>query len=204
MKTGSGATLRYNIYAADSTAIGGTYALVNGNAPVLSPAASTDAWDGRYVMHPWVVLDGTTYYMWYSAHNDVKPQQIGVATSTDGLVWTKSAANPVIGPVGEPAVIKDGNIWRIWYLGDGNAVKYQSALSPLDLRQTLAYQVTANLQNVNTTDVTLNFPKDLLSIAEITPGTAFNSAGFITATDGSIQFVGSKLSFLLRLSLPKT
>lgn len=193
VKIGTGVDERYKIYAAESADIDGLYTLVNSGNPVLSPAASTAAWDGKYVMHPWVVFDGTTYYMWYSAHNGVKPQQIGLATSTDGLTWAKSAANPVIGPVGEPSVIKDGSIWRIWYLGAGSSIKYQSALSPLDLRQTLSYQVKANLVNVLSADVTLNFPASLLSIAEITPGSNFNNVAFNTSTDGSIEFIGYNL-----------
>jgi hypothetical protein len=101
-------------------------------------------------------------------------------------------ANPVIGPTGEPTVIKDGDIWRMWYL-DGGSINYLTGKSPLDLRETVAYQVSANLNNVNSADVTLNFPKDLLSIAEITPGNALQ-ATIDTSVDGAIHFVGVKYS----------
>jgi predicted GH43/DUF377 family glycosyl hydrolase len=180
---------RYDIYLATSATVDGTYTLHATN-PVLSPSTDVAAWDGKFVMHPWVVKDGTTYYMWFSAHNGTN-QRIGLATSTDGITWTKSAANPVIGPLGEPTVIKDGDIWRMWHLAGGNKINYLTALNPLDLRQTLAYQVSANLVNVNAADVTITYPADLLTIAELTSGTDLPGT-FDTSVPGQISFVGYK------------
>lgn len=130
----------YNIYLATSATVGGTYTLANSGNPVLSP--TTGAWDGKFVMHPWVVKDGSTYYMWYSAHNSVDPQRIGLATSADGINWTKSPANPVIGPVGEPSVIKVADTWHMWYLGSGSAVQHLSATGPFEF-QTIQAAITA-------------------------------------------------------------
>jgi len=131
VKTPETSPTAYNIYTAESTAeslaaivaTGDTvdFTLANSNNPVLSPGDS-DAWDGAYVMHPWVVKDGGVYYMWYSAHNGTDPQRIGMAKSTDGLTWVKSPGNPIIPDAnngyGEPSVIKDGNIWRMWAIAD--------------------------------------------------------------------------------------
>jgi|GEM_PF-3345109 len=178
----------YKIYLATSATVDGTYALANSGNPVLSPNTDIAAWDGKFVMHPWVVKDGTTYFMWFSAHNGTN-QRIGLATSADGITWTKSAANPVIGPVGEPTVIKDGDIWRMWHQAGGNKINYLTALDPLDLRQTLAYQVSANLVNVNAADVTITYPADLLTIAELTSGTDLPGT-FDTSVAGQISFVG--------------
>jgi predicted GH43/DUF377 family glycosyl hydrolase len=65
--------------------------------------------------------------MWYFGgdQNDVK--QIGYATSSDGLSWTKYAGNPVltVGNPGEwdeteaggPRVVYDGATYHLWYHG---------------------------------------------------------------------------------------
>jgi hypothetical protein len=125
--------LTYDLFLATSATVDGTYTLANGGLPVLSPTAA--AWDGVDVMHPWVVKDGTTYYMWYSGYGGAgNPQRIGFATSPDGINWTKSPANPIIGPVGEPSVIKNGATWQMWYLGAGNAVQYVSATGPFEFQ----------------------------------------------------------------------
>ena len=178
---------QYHIHAAETNSPGSSFALVNSGNPVLSPTPGT--WDGAYVMHPWVVKDEDKYFMWYSAHPGTN-QQIGLATSSDGIAWEKSSANPVIGPLGEPAVINDNGIWRIWYLGTGKAIKYQTALSPLDLRQTIAYQVKANMVNVNSADFILNYPSDLLSIASIVPGPYLDSVIINSTTPGQIHYYG--------------
>ncbi|MFA5618654.1 MAG: hypothetical protein WDK95_17730, partial [Syntrophorhabdaceae bacterium] len=137
---------RYDIYTAESNAASlasiadGSdnvdFTLANGNQPVLSPSETTD-WDGAFVMHPMVVKEGDTYYMWYSAHNGTNPQQIGVASSTDGYNWDKSPGNPMLprttyNAVGEPSVIKDGDTWRMWYLATSNQIRCLEATGPFE------------------------------------------------------------------------
>ena len=85
---------RYDIYTAESTAaslasivgneVTNDFTLGNDRKPVLSPGTDTK-WDGKFVMHPMVVKDGDTYYMWYSAHNGSN-QQIGFVVG-DGYTW---------------------------------------------------------------------------------------------------------------------
>ena len=75
--------------------------------PVLS-AGPEGAWDGEKVADPNVLFDGTTYHMWY-AGNDGSGWQIGYATSTDGVTWTKSPSNPVL-TTGSPGDRDEGNI----------------------------------------------------------------------------------------------
>jgi predicted GH43/DUF377 family glycosyl hydrolase len=95
----------------------------NGN-PVLFGGAS-GAWDDSGLYSLCVIKDGTTYKMWYSGnHNSV---QIGYATSSDGITWTKYASNPVFSGDGAGfdsantwagTVIKDGSTYKMWYLGN--------------------------------------------------------------------------------------
>jgi hypothetical protein len=69
----------------------------NGGKAVLSPGTGT-AWDT--ILHDiYVVSHNGTYYMYYTAMRSSSlsdPRHIGLATSTDGINWTKYAGNPVI------------------------------------------------------------------------------------------------------------
>ncbi|MFA5629013.1 MAG: right-handed parallel beta-helix repeat-containing protein [Dehalococcoidales bacterium] len=95
---------------------------------------------GQTLMHPAVVKDGDMYYMWFSSHDGKSSQQqIGFASSEDGTTWVNSPGNPIILQVtphygfAEPSVIKDGDIWRIWYTSkDASSVKYMEAAGPFE------------------------------------------------------------------------
>ena len=63
------------------------------NNPVIVP--SRVGWDSAYVSAPQVYYDGTTYRLWYEGGN-ADQVNIGLATSLDGLTWTKATSNPVI------------------------------------------------------------------------------------------------------------
>jgi predicted GH43/DUF377 family glycosyl hydrolase len=65
--------------------------------------------------------------MWYTGENSTFSSQIGHATSTDGLTWTRDSANPVLIPgpsswdslnVGYASVILDGSVYKMWYTGE--------------------------------------------------------------------------------------
>jgi predicted GH43/DUF377 family glycosyl hydrolase len=63
-------------------------------SPVLSPE---QPWEKVAVMCPDVLWDEAAqeYKMWYSGGDQYEPDAIGSATSSDGVHWTRSAANPV-------------------------------------------------------------------------------------------------------------
>jgi len=65
--------------------------------PVLE---STATWEGVAVMCPHVMWDDSSgvWKMWYSGGEQYEPNAIGYATSSDGLHWEKSFANPVLTP----------------------------------------------------------------------------------------------------------
>ena len=106
--------------------------------PVLD-VGSSGSWDAGGVYNPSVIKDGGVYKMWYHGYSDMS--RIGYATSTDGINWTKHPNNPVLdlGPdgtwdyhgVGAPTVIKDGNLYKMWYIGyDGWWWRIGYATSP--------------------------------------------------------------------------
>src|SRR3989344_6498233 len=68
------------------------------NNPVLS--LGPNSWDNQTVFQPSVLYLNNQYYMWYSGYNGSR-FQIGYATSTDGISWTKNQSNPVLSKLSE-------------------------------------------------------------------------------------------------------
>jgi predicted GH43/DUF377 family glycosyl hydrolase len=95
--------------------------------PVLSGDVAT--WDEQGVYDPAVILDGSSYKMWYRGGSG--PGALGYAASTDGVTWTKSGSNPVLvtgapgawdaSDVKSPTVVKDGATYKMWYTGTAEA-----------------------------------------------------------------------------------
>lgn len=55
------------------------------------------AWDAQDVSSPAVFIENGTWYMLYEGRGGTIQGQIGLATSSDGITWAKSASNPVCG-----------------------------------------------------------------------------------------------------------
>ncbi len=68
-----------------------------GSNPVFSSAAGK--WDTKIRERGWILKDDTGWRLWYTGYNpDQQPQtmSLGMATSTDGLTWTRSSDKPLI------------------------------------------------------------------------------------------------------------
>ncbi|PYY12558.1 MAG: hypothetical protein DMG69_00830 [Acidobacteria bacterium] len=89
-----------------------------------------DAFDGVWATCPSVLFDGKQYRMWYSSFYDSHMGRggIGMATSADGIHWTRANnGDPVLtlgapgsfddGQVMGPFVMRDGGVYRMWYTG---------------------------------------------------------------------------------------
>jgi uncharacterized repeat protein (TIGR01451 family) len=95
-----------------------------GSNPVFDTGTS-GSWDEIGVSHPSVIKVGSTYWMWYAGNDGVNPTRIGLATSSDGVTWTREASNPVLSPtetweasgVSRPSVLFDGLGYEMWYTG---------------------------------------------------------------------------------------
>jgi hypothetical protein len=97
------------------------------DAAVLTPTPGT--WDGFSIRSASVVTRLNDIYRMYYEGEDSQThtRQIGLATSLDGVTWSKSATNPILrpGPAGSkdaidlrsPAVHFDGATYRMWYAG---------------------------------------------------------------------------------------
>jgi predicted GH43/DUF377 family glycosyl hydrolase len=100
---------------------------------VLQVGASNE-WDNGFLEGPSVIKDGGIYKMWYCGYDVVVDgngtdghANIGYATSTDGINWTKYSGNPVLSTginswdsilVQDPHVIKENGIYYMWYGGN--------------------------------------------------------------------------------------
>ncbi len=67
------------------------------NNPVLEPG-QPGSWDDTSVAYSSVILSDGMYRMWYQGGDSRGTWRIGHATSTDGIRWDKSSANPVLYP----------------------------------------------------------------------------------------------------------
>jgi predicted GH43/DUF377 family glycosyl hydrolase len=98
------------------------------NNPVLEPGAPGE-WDDGGIEDATIIKEGQTYKMWYSAFRSNGPGQVGYATSSDGVNWTKDAGNPILGPGAEtwnnnmvihPQVLFFNNQYHLWALTGGD------------------------------------------------------------------------------------
>ncbi len=90
------------------------------------------AWDHSWPCPPCVIKEDSIFRMWYSAYPGGADghDRIGYAYSLDGIHWRKYDGNPVIMQGGlsafdeygamDPMVLKDGNTYKMWYIGSGN------------------------------------------------------------------------------------
>ncbi|MGH9591727.1 MAG: hypothetical protein ACRD5L_01455, partial [Bryobacteraceae bacterium] len=95
-------------------------------APVLEPGPYA-SWDERGVADPYAVRFGPEFYLFYLGMDRARRQRLGVAESSDGIVWYKLRANPVLelggagtfdeNGLGEPAVWASHGYYWMLYVG---------------------------------------------------------------------------------------
>ncbi len=104
--------------------------------PLLGPHPAS--WDSDWVAAPNVLYDGSVFRMWYQGCRGTVCD-IGYATSSDGLGWAPYSGNPVLTAdplswdttLGNPHVLYDGGVYRMWYAGNGPlAIRIGYATSP--------------------------------------------------------------------------
>lgn len=92
-----------------------------GLAMDLGPAGS---YDSMYLLYPFVLLEGSTYKMWYTGYDGSRTRLL-LATSTDGFTWSKQGLALDIGPpssqdsfgVSRATILKEGDGYHMWYTG---------------------------------------------------------------------------------------
>jgi hypothetical protein len=94
------------------------------------PLGALNAIDEKQVGYVWVLKDGAEYKMYYSANDNTNTWRVALATSTDGVHFTKQVGKQHggsildIGPAGsldaacayQPTVVKESDqLYRMWY-----------------------------------------------------------------------------------------
>jgi hypothetical protein len=83
-----------------------------------SVIATGSGWEDAGIANTFVWIEGGTWYMLYEARGT--KFSIGLATSSDGITWTKSGSNPVItetGTRGGPFVYKEDSTYWLFCQG---------------------------------------------------------------------------------------
>jgi len=101
---------------------GMTWTKYAGN-PVLDIGPS-GAFDDEQVAEPRITKIGTTYRMYYTGRSaSSKRQSLGMASSTDGISWTKDSRNPILdstrwGSNWGGAFFYESGLWLLWHGDD--------------------------------------------------------------------------------------
>ena len=112
------------------------------NNPVLTPGVA-GGWEGKWVWYPEVLFIDKLYYMWYAGSNTGYWDliEVGLATSSDGIEWTKHPQNPVLSPspgmwdgsrVECSSIQLIGDSLWMWYHGIGSFWQFGIATSPFE------------------------------------------------------------------------
>lgn len=106
--------------------------LINWTAYGVVFSARPGEYDASYLAHPSVIKIGSTFYMYYSALNGASKQQIGLATSTDFINWTRvGMVYTTATGAYTPSVIKIGNTYYMYYwncvVGAGTKIEYATS-----------------------------------------------------------------------------
>lgn len=124
---GGGAPGRQIGYATSSDGIAWTK---DGGNPIFTVGAGGQ-WDDENVCEPCVIKVGSMYFMYYWGFKTATTLgSLGLATSSDGITWTRHPANPVVevgasgqwddSNVGMPSVIYANGLFHMWYSGSGS------------------------------------------------------------------------------------
>ena len=89
-----------------------------------------DEYDVDFIFAPTILHDGEGYRMWYTGSDSENVWTVNLATSPDGITWTKHPENPVLRPeewyeaerVGDPWVVLDEGVYKMWYTCQNRAV----------------------------------------------------------------------------------
>lgn len=101
------------------------------NQGIVVPAGSPGSWDSEFATFPGVFYDNGTFYVVYEGKGTGSPGDIGLATSTDGIHFTKQGMilrHNTVGweqaNIGTPSLFKEGGTWYLHYHGfDGQDVQ---------------------------------------------------------------------------------
>ena len=93
------------------------------NNPVFA-GTGTDTWDQKIRERGYILHEEGIYYMWYTGYkgNETVEKHLGLATSPDGLNWTRDKVNPIYdsGWVEDMSVINHDGTYYMFAEGRGD------------------------------------------------------------------------------------
>jgi hypothetical protein len=103
---------------------GVTWSLAHSNVFTLGTSGQ---WDDTIMWYfqPFTIIGGTWYALYSAGHNATTYQlKLGLATSSDGVTWTRSASNPVLSLASGGSIVNGGAIaevngtWYFWFFSN--------------------------------------------------------------------------------------
>jgi predicted GH43/DUF377 family glycosyl hydrolase len=113
--------------------------------PIFTPAGP-DAWDAAIRERGWILREPEGWRMWYTGYDGTRDglRQLGLATSADGMIWTRHPGNPiysahwvedmqVVAHAGRYLMFAEGSGDRAHLLTSADGVTWERA-GPLEVR----------------------------------------------------------------------
>jgi beta-1,2-mannobiose phosphorylase / 1,2-beta-oligomannan phosphorylase len=108
-------------------------------------AAGPGHWDVKFRERGWILKEGDEWSLWYTGYDGTKEGQrnLGYATSTDGLTWTRFVQHPII----DERWVEDINVQKV----DGTYYMFAEGLN--DQAQFLTSKDKIHWQHHGTLDI---------------------------------------------------
>jgi len=106
-----------------ATSIDGSFWTKYAGNPIISSGSASE-WDGWGVIPGTVIHEEDKYSMWYSGCTEDNRWRVGVASSVDGIGWTKYSCNPVL-DYGFPGSWDYQQVWNASVLFDNGTNEYK-------------------------------------------------------------------------------
>ncbi|HVJ83071.1 MAG TPA: glycosylase, partial [Planctomycetia bacterium] len=112
-------------------------------------------WDAAIRERGWILKEGDRYLLWYTGYDGAKTsrKRLGLATSPDGRVWTRSGENPLPPDawVEDMMVVKENGRYHMFAEGEKDVAQELTSddgihwvrIGPLDVRKTNGEPISA-------------------------------------------------------------